>query len=264
MVVLNNPGGGDVNYKDMLQAVDTEKALSLIGIEFQAQGAYAKFACPNCEGLAVIKEYGDKKNLYYCPSCKASGHIISLVMKNRGIEWDAAIEFLNKAHASNAKKITEELKISYELGFSDFIKDKGVSEDMCRFLEIGVPKGKTMLSGSVAFAVRDENGVRIAYYGIKMKDGKPIFHKSFNPELYLYNLCNINKTEPLYLTTDIFKCVGNIENGKQSICNFGLPYLSKTQLDLLRSVEYIVFQVEDIKQFAVQMAENRMNYFRFE
>ena len=47
-----------MNYKETLKTVDTEKALSLIGIEFESQGGYAKFACPQlyCEGKAAIKE----------------------------------------------------------------------------------------------------------------------------------------------------------------------------------------------------------------
>jgi hypothetical protein len=52
-----------MSYKNTLQAVDTEKALSLLGIEFKAQGGYAKFNCPkpDCDGQAAIKAYGDKK-----------------------------------------------------------------------------------------------------------------------------------------------------------------------------------------------------------
>ena len=136
---------------------------------------------------------------------------------------------------------------------------------MCKLLEIGVPKGKTMLAGSVAFAVRDAKGMKVAYYGIKMKDGKRIFHKTFNPELYLYNLCNIDFSKPVYFTTDIFQCVHNIENGKQCICNFVLPYLSDAQLKLLRLVSLIVFLVDEplVKPLAIQMAENKMNFFRF-
>jgi hypothetical protein len=257
-----------MTYQELLKTVDTEKALSLIGIEFESQGGYAKFACPQpaCDGKAAIKEYGDKKNLYYCPKCKSSGHIISLVMKKKEIEWGAANEFLLKAHSNHAKKITEELNIQYELLYNDFIKARGIEEDMCKFLEIGVPKGKTMLAGSVAFAVRDAKGMKVAYYGIKMKDGKPVFHNSFNPELYLYNFCNIVPSEPVYFTTDIFRCVNNIENGKQCVCNFGLPYLSDAQLEILHIAEHIVFLVEEplVKPLAIQMAENKMNYFRFE
>lgn len=257
-----------MNYKDTLQAVDTEKALGLIGIEFQSQGAYLKFVCPKpgCEGTAVIKLYGDKKNLYYCPKCKASGHIISLTMLIKGVDWDGAKEMLTKAQGSDAKKITEELNIHYELQYQEFMKDKGLSEEMCRHLEIGVPKGKTMLAGSIAFAVRDDQGMKVAYVGIKIKDGKMIYHKSFNPELYLYNLCNVDDANMVYLTTDIFRCVQNIENGRQCVCNFGLPYLSKTQLDLLRIVNRLVFLVDEplVKPLAIQMAENKTGFYRFE
>lgn len=257
-----------MNYKDTLQAVDTEKALGLIGLEFQPQGAYLKFACPKpgCDGQAVIKLYGDKKNLYYCPKCKASGHIISLTMSAKGVDWDGAKELLSKAQGSDAKKITEELNIKYELQYQECMKTKGLSEEMCRALEIGVPKGKTMLAGCIAFAVRDDKGLKVAYYGIKVKDGKPVFHKSFNPELYLYNLCNIDSREPVYLTTDIFKCAYSIENGRQCVCNFGLPYLSKVQLDLLTGLEHIVFLVDEllVKTFAIQLAQSYQGFYRFE
>jgi len=156
-----------------------------------------------------------------------------------------------------AKRITEELNINYELFYNDFIKAKGIEEEMCRLLEIGVPKGKTMLAGSVAFAVRDAKG---------MKDGKPVFHNTFNPEFYLYNFCNIDFSEPVYFSTDIFRCVYNIKNGRQCVCNFGLPYLSDAQLDLLHTVDHIIFLVEVplVKPLAIQMAENKMNFFRFE
>ena len=53
---------------------------------------------------------------------------------------------------------------------------------------------------------------------------------------------------------------------KQCVCNFGLPYLSDAQIEILHVVEHIVFLVEEllVKPLAIQMAENKMNYFRFE
>jgi hypothetical protein len=52
-----------MNYKEILRTVDTEKALSLIGIKFDSEGSYAKFACPqlDCEGKVAIKEYCERK-----------------------------------------------------------------------------------------------------------------------------------------------------------------------------------------------------------
>ncbi|MEN6350375.1 MAG: CHC2 zinc finger domain-containing protein [Syntrophomonas sp.] len=258
-----------MNYKETLQAVDTEKALSLIGIEFESQGAYAKFNCPNdnCTGKALIKEYSDKKNLYYCPGCKSSGHIISLAMKTKGITWDEAKELLLKSHITKAGKITEELKMQYELHYGEFLKSKGVTEEECTLFEIGIPKGKTMLAGSVAFTVRDENGKKIAYYGIKVKDGKPIFHNSFNPEKYLWGFHRItNKESPLFFTTDMFQCLRLLSGGFQSVCNFGLPYISREQMELIKDFSYICLMVEKplVKQFANQMAENYKGYFKFD
>jgi predicted RNA-binding Zn-ribbon protein involved in translation (DUF1610 family) len=257
-----------MSYKNTLQKVDTEKALSLIGIEYQTQGAYVKFSCPNCKEQAVIKAYGDKKNLYYCPKCKLSGHIISLVMKTKDIEWQAADLLLSKTQET-AKKITQELTMKYELQYNKYLENIGLTEKFCRDYEIGVPKGKTMLAGCVAFTVKDETGLKVAYYGIKMKDRKPVFHKTFNPELYLYNLCNVNfgeKDEPVYFTTDILNCVRMIQEGKQCISNFSLPYLSNYHLELLQSIEHIVFKIdaELIKPMAIQLSESRKGFYYFE
>ena len=254
-----------MSYKNTLQYVNTEKALSLIEIEYQAQGAYVKFPCPSCGQQAVIKAYGDKKNLYYCPKCKASGHIISLVMKKKGISWEESSKFLEKATNTSADKISQPLTLYYELQYTSFLENKGLSEVLCRNLEIGVPKGKTMLAGCVAFAVRDEVGVRVAYYGIKMKDGKPIFHKSFNPEHYLYNYHALKFDETVYFTTDMFECAKRISNNQQTICNYGLPYLSTQQLELLNKIEYLIVSVDEaiIKPLAMQLLTTN-SFIKFE
>ena len=237
-----------MNYRETLNVVDTEKALSLIGIEFTANGAYLKFACPKegCEGQAVIKTYGDKKNFYYCPKCKSRRHVISLAMSAKTLYWQSVCDLLTeKAATVNAKKNTEELNLSYTLQYHDFLKEKGFDEKTATFMEIGVPTGRTMLSGSVAFLVRDESGMKVSYYGIRMKDGKAVFHKFFNPELYLYNLCNVDANEPVYLTTDMFKCVRLNAIGKHYICNFGLPYLSNAHLDLLQDTDRLILRVDE-------------------
>jgi len=256
-----------MNYKQILQAVDTEKVLNLLSVGYRSQGSYLVFDCPNCEGSASIKIYGASKNLFYCPKCKNGGHIISLVIEKNSLDWAKAVEFLvEKGFAENAPKIVEELKLDYELVYHDFIKNKGISKETCKLLGIGVPKGKTMLSGCVAFTVRSESGLKSAYYGVRMKDEKSVFHKSFNPELYLYNLCNINKNEIVYFATDIFECVKMIQQGKQSICNFGMPYLSTAHLILLKEVDRTIFCVKEdvINAIAVQLAQHHKNLYLFE
>jgi ribosomal protein L37AE/L43A len=68
-----------LTYRETLQAVDTLKALKIVGIDGGQQGAYVYFPCTGCGKQAVIKAYGDKKNIWYCPECKDKGHIISLI-----------------------------------------------------------------------------------------------------------------------------------------------------------------------------------------
>ncbi len=255
-----------MTYKEIMKTVDTDKALTLLGIEFEQQGSYDKFQCSNCNGKVNIKRYDEAKNLYHCPTCKSGGHIISLTMSVKGLEWKEATEFLEKAVVAQVKKITEELKLTYELNYCDQLKSRGISEDTCKTLVIGIPKGRTMLAGSIAFLVKDETGMKIAYYGIKLKDGKPVFHSSFNPETVIYNFCEIDKMQTVYFTTDMFLCVQNIELGKQSVCNFGLPYISQEQYKLLNQLDKIVFLIaeENRKEIAYSNSLYLKRFYTFE
>jgi hypothetical protein len=263
--------GGEMNYTETLHTVDTLKALKLLGIEAEQKGAYFYFPC-SCGDKKVIKAYGEKKNVFYCPKCKDSGHIIKLVTEimnaNDTEKWDfkkASDLLAEKAMTYGAPKIIRELTIDYKLQYHAFLKEQGISEELAADLGIGVPQGKTMLSGCVAFTVHDEQGMKIAYYGIRLKDQKAVFHKSFNPELYLYNWHRIQNDREVLFTTDIVDCVRLIGEGKQSISNFGLPYLSTTHLELLQRCKYIEFIVEDqqLQEFSKQVIPNLRNYYRF-
>jgi len=260
-----------MNYTETLQSVDTLKALKLLGIEAEQKGAYLYFSC-SCGNKKVIKAYGEKKNVFYCPKCKASGHIIKLVseiMSEKDAEkWDfkKASDFLaEKAMTCGVPKITRELTMDYKLHYHPFLKEQGISEEFAADLGIGVPQGKTMLSGCLAFTVHNDQGIKIAYYGIRLKDRKAIFHKSFNPELYLYNWYCIQQDGEVLFTTNLLDCVRLIGEGKQSVSNFGLPYLSTSHLELLQKCRFVEFICENqhIQEISKQVINNLQNYYRF-
>jgi hypothetical protein len=255
-----------MNYTDTLQAVDTMKALSLIGIEGGQSGSYIHYPCTKCnEGKAVIRAYGDKKNVWYCPACKRSGQIISLLMEVKEMPWDEAKQLLTeKAITYPASKVTKEIPITYDLEYDKYLELQGISEEVCNELGIGRPKGKTMLSGCIAFAVYDELDKKIAYYGIRVKDGKPIFHHSFNPELYLYNFNRIDTEQEVQFTTDMLDCVKLLSIGEQAVCNFGLPYLSNTHFALLNKCKYVSFsyEIKNLDEISVQAVKNLQNFMR--
>jgi predicted RNA-binding Zn-ribbon protein involved in translation (DUF1610 family) len=250
-----------MNYRQTLQAVDTLKALELLGVEAVPNGAYITFPCPNCKEKAVIKSYGDKKNLWFCPKCKKAGHLIGLVMGAKSLTWEQANEFLSKAMTTQ-KPISEELKLDYELEFVKALEEKGYTEELCKALGVGQPKGKCMLAGHIAFTVFDETGKKVAYYGLSLKDGKPKFHHSFNPELYLWNLNHCDREKATVITPSLFECLSLLAGGTQAVCNFGLPYLSNRQLELLKDFHYLNVKW-DGGEICRQLPQHLESYIRF-
>ncbi len=249
-----------MKYSDAIQSVDTEKALSLLGLNTKKEGAYIRFAA-SCGHEVVIKCYGEKKNLIYCPECKKGSNIFQLALDMKGIDYADLVE----KTARSARPIEEALKLNYELEWCKEMEKEGLDRELCQKFGVGKPKGKTMLSGCIAFSVHNEAGVKIAYYGIRLADRRPTFHKSFNPELYLFGYDKADTGEEVLVTTDMFSCLRHLAGGKQSVCNFGLPYLSSRQLELLSPFPRITFEwlFEEKNEIMLNVAQNIKTYHRF-
>jgi hypothetical protein len=252
-----------MKYSDILTRVDTVKALNYLKLETNQEGAYAYYPCPKCQGKAVAKVYGEKKNLTYCTSCKDSGHVISLAMEVSKLNYETAAEALSHLAPTN-KRIDKELTLDYVLQYHKVLEELGVNEEQAKRHEVGVPQGKTMCAGCLTFLVRDETGMKIAYYGIRLKDKKHVFYKDFNPELYLFNLNDAEPVDPVYFTDDMTECLKLMIGDNQAVCNFGLPYISEFQFSLLNKMEYVIFKVKNKKPIALQAMEQAKFYFRFE
>lgn len=251
-----------MNYANTLCAVDTSKALKLLQIDGSQHGAYIRYPCHKCGKQAVIKAYGEKKNLWYCPECKGSGHVISLVMAISQCDWETAKKLLEEKACFSGGKLTKQLTLTYELEFDKTLSNMGISQETCKMLGVGKPKGKTMLSGTISFTVTD-NEKKIAYYGVRIKDGKHVFHHSFNPELYLLYYDRIEPDKEVYFTTDMFDCLKLWESGHQAVCNFGLPYLSQEHFKLMNKFLMISIRLKNHEEeIAFQALKNLQMYFR--
>jgi len=253
-----------MKYAEALAIINPRKALNALKIEGREDGAYIHFTCPECQGDAVTRAYGEKKNIWLCTKCKVSGHIISLAMKLQGLEYEEAKQFLLE-HAQMPVEIDSELNLNYEVEFCNFMEEQGLNKEVCDKLEIGKPLGKTMLSGCVAFKVINHNGLKVAYVGLKISTRKSVIPKQFNPESTLYNICNINPDEEVILTPDMLDCAKLLSNGQQAISNFWLPYLSRKQLDLLQTITYLSVTGfgNHTNEIALNLANLRGGYFRF-
>ncbi len=131
-----------MNYANTLCAVDTSKALKLLQIDGSQHGAYIRYPCHKCGKQAVIKAYGEKKNLWYCPECKGSGHIISLVMAISQCDWDTAKKLLEEKACFTGGKITKQLTLTYELEFDKNLKQHGHIPGNLQMFGVGKAQGE--------------------------------------------------------------------------------------------------------------------------
>jgi hypothetical protein len=254
-----------MKYQEAMQHIDTEKALTVLGFTVKKNGSYLYFPCPTCGNESAIRYHGEKKNVSYCPSCKAGINIITLAVKIKGIDFQDAKSLLIEKAIGPQRPIEEELNLTYELEWCDLMDREGLNKELCETIGVGKPKGKTMLSGCIAFAVRNEHGVKIAYYGIRIADRRPTHHKSFNPESYLFGYHAADQDEEVLVTTDMFSCLRHLAEGEQSVCNFGLPYLSSRQLELLSPFSRITFEwlLTERNEIMLSVAQNLKAYHRF-
>lgn len=254
-----------MKYAEAIQRIETGQALTYLGLTVKKEGSYLKFPCPDCGNESAIRYYGEKKNVAYCSTCKKGTNIISMAVKLKGFDFQEAKNLLVEKTMASQDIIQEKLSLNYELEWTMDLEKEGLNRELCDTIGIGRPKGKTMLSGCIAFTVHGETGVKIAYYGIGISDHRPKFHQSFNPELYLFAYHAADKDEEVLVTTDMFSCLRHLAQGKQAVCNFGLPYLSTRQMELLSSFPYVTFEwlFTDKKEIILSVARNLKAYHRF-
>ncbi len=250
-----------MKYPEAMQTIDTEKALTYLGFEPKINGSYLEFICPTCLNKASIRYHGEKKNVSYCQTCKAGSNIIALAVKIKVIEFQDAKNLLIEKATYTDKQIEEPLNLNYTLEWTDEMGKIGLNQELCQKLGVGKPKGKTMLSGSLVFTVYNDQGVKVAYWGLK--DGKPKFHSSFNPENYLYNIHNCAPGE-VHITKDMIDCLRIIHSGSPCLCNFGLPYISTKQYSLLNNFEKVVIHwTNDKRDVAFSCITQIRTFYRF-
>jgi hypothetical protein len=246
-------------YTNAIHGIDPMAALTLLGLEGKQEGSYIYYPCPECGGRAVVKAWGEKKNLTFCTKCKKAGNIIGLAMKLSDRDYSKAVELLNRVVVKR-KELTEELSLNYELDYCDFLKENGITEETAQKYGIGKPKGKTMLSGCIAFPVIHK-GKKIAYCGLRIKDGKVIAHNTFNKELYIFGL---DDEKEITLTPSLIECIQLKQEGRPAVSNFGLPYLSPEQSILLEE-KFVILKIppEYKKEFSILSADFKF-FHKFE
>lgn len=240
-----------MDYRTLLNAVDTKKALDALQLAPSQNGAYYNYVCLNCGKTARIKRYGVGKNLSYCNHCKDGSNIAKLVKllqypdMDRETAWPVVQKYLqDKAMPFMYRKNTRTFTTEYTLAYNDILEKHGLTKEFCEERGIGKVKGQSVMAGHIAVKLFNDDGVKVGYFGINMKTDKIKFSHN-NPDHTLYNYCNIDTSKEVIFISDIWKCLQEIQAGKQAISNYSMEYISIYHYDLLQRCEKLLFYGTD-------------------
>ena len=156
------------------------------------------------------------KNLYFNPTGEDKGSVINFLSKLKGIDLRAAAKELKDKFLSEPKEPSREIP-NLELHYCPFLKERGISEELAKQLEIGFVKQRSIISGKLAFKTYDETGKHSGYVAYNYSKDEWFFPKGFKRTLY-----NPGKfTGNVVLTTDILSCIKNIQDGIPSVSLMG-------------------------------------------
>lgn len=211
-----------LNFAEISQKVSFEELLNWLNIPYTAtqQGELKG------DGFIVTKS----KNLYFNPNGEEKGSVINFLAKTKGIDLRSAALELKKHFLLEPKEPTREIP-NLELSYCPFLKERGISEELAKQLEIGFVKQRSIMSGKLAFKTYDENGNHSGYVAYNYSKDEWFFPKGFKRTLYNPLRSEGNVT----LTISILETLDNIKNGIPSVSLIG-----KTMTDI---------QAEQLSQF---------------
>lgn len=163
------------------------------------------------------------KNLYFNPTGEDKGSVINFLAKYKGLDLRAAAKELKDHFLSEPKEPVREIP-NLELHYCPFLKERGITEELAKQLEIGFVKQRSIISGKLAFKTYDQNGQHSGYVAYNHSKGEWFFPKGFKRTLY-----NPQKYdgEEITATVDIFSCIDLIKSGVPSVSLIG-----KTMTDI--------------------------------
>jgi hypothetical protein len=153
------------------------------------------------------------------------------------LDLRSAAQELKKQFLTEAKEPIREIP-NLELHYCPFLKERGISEELARQLEIGFVKQRSIISGKLAFKTYDENGNHSGYVAYNHLKEEWFFPKGFKRTLY-----NPGKFEggDINLTIDIFSTINSIQSGVPSVSLIGktMTDIQAEQLSRFTSVSLV-------------------------
>jgi hypothetical protein len=145
------------------------------GIKGQVEGKFNFIAFPDKNKYVVVPN-GERGYL----------SVINFYQDFIGVSAREAAAALKKEFLTEKKEPKREIP-TLKLKYHQWLKDKGISEELAKDWQIGLPEGRCVLAGKIAFFIDKERG----YIGYDLKKEAWFFPKGFRRDT-LYNLDRVN------------------------------------------------------------------------
>jgi hypothetical protein len=197
-----------LNFSEISNKVSYKELLDYLNISYSQKNNELR----TNDGIVV----NIKKNLYFnTKDNNQKGSVINFLAHYKKMDLRSAAKELKdnflKESTSPKREIPE-----LELHYTDYLKQYSIGPELAKEYEIGLVKQRSIMSGKIAFRIRDIKGNPIGYIGFNTKDNSWFYPKGFIRPLYnAHRLTNCSK---IILTINPFETL--------KIISFGFPYVS--------------------------------------
>lgn len=222
-----------LNFSEISSKVSFKELLDYLNISYSQKNNEIR----TNDGIVI----NIKKNLYFnTKDSNQKGSVINFLSHYKNIDLRSAAKELKdnflKEPTSPKREIPE-----LELHYTDLLKNNFISQELAKEYEVGFVKQRSIMSGKIAFRVRDINANPIGYIGLNIKDGSWFYPKDFKRPLYnAHRLINAKEIFLVINPLDALKIIGFGYSSVGALLGRTINDQQMQILEELKSVERII------------------------
>lgn len=155
-----------IDFKSLKESVRIEDVAQAFDIELKGSNGSLRGECPMCRGSSRELAVNTKEGSYFCHNAKYGGDLISLIAHTEGVRMKEAAQMIAERMGYQKEEERSDLKpLDYLQPEHEAVEALGIKPDILKATGGGyAPRG--ILRGTVAIAVRRQDGTLVGYIGI--------------------------------------------------------------------------------------------------
>jgi DNA primase len=239
-----------LNFKEISEKVSFIDLFNYLNISYSQKGEELK----TNDGIVV----NIKKNLYFNTKDKEQkGSVINFLASFKGIDLRSAAKELKDLFLNDEPESKKQIP-ELELHYTDYLNQYSISPELAKEYEVGLVKQRSIMSGKIAFRIRDINCNPIGYVGYNIKDNSWFFPKGFKRPLY--NIHRVKDSNEIIIVVNPFDALKIIGYGYLSV----VALLGKTmneeqveQLSQVNNIEKIIVVHPEAENILLRLSKRR-------